>query len=164
MVVCRRISCGEFLHLSPVFSPTLIALEDIGRASVGVLSPGSDHNCVGVDRYRRTEIVAYGRITRGQFLHLSPVLSSALIALEDIGRTSVGVLKPGSDHYRVDIDRYRSTEFVIYRRITCGEFLHLSPVLSSTLIALEDIGRASVGVLAVSSDHHCVAAGRYRVT
>src|SRR6185436_8847227 len=105
-------------------------------------------------RYRRTELVTSHRITGGEFLHLSPVLSSTLIALEDVGRACEGVLKPGSDHYRVDIDRYRPTELVIHCRITGGEFLDLSPVPSSTLIALEDIGRASVGVLAGSSDHH----------
>src|SRR6266850_5120660 len=164
MVICGRITCGQFLHLPPVLSSTLIALEDIGGASVGVLSPSSDHHCVSVDRYRRTEIVTSHRIARSEFFHLSPVLSSTLIALKDISRSSVGVLKPSSDHHCVDIDRYRPTELVIHCRINGCEFLHLSPVLSSTLIALEDIGRASVGVLAVSSDHHCVAVGRYRGT
>src|SRR2546427_218543 len=102
----------------------------------------SDRHRVDIDRYRDTELVTSHRITRGQFLHLSPVLSSTLIALEHLALTSIGLLPTSSDYHCVAIDRSRHTELVIYCRITRGQFLHLSPVLSSTLIALEDIDRA----------------------
>src|SRR5439155_364508 len=97
-------------------------------------------------------------ITRDEFLHLSPVFSSTLIALKDVGPARD--LAVGSDHHCVTVDRYRVTERGIVCHDICGQFLNLPPVLSSTLIALEDIDRASVGVLAVSSDRHCVAVGR----
>src|SRR6185369_1423302 len=110
---------GQLLHLSPVLSSTLIALEDIGRANGDIgrvrdTAESTDRYCVGVDRYRRTEKVICRGITGREFLHLSPVLNSTLIALEDISRASVGVLKPSSDHYCVDIDRYRPTELIIH--------------------------------------------------
>src|SRR6185503_21205847 len=100
---------------------------------------GSDHHCVLVDRYRRTERGIIRGITGGQLLHLSPVLSSTLIALEDIGRANgdIGRVRDtaeSSDRYCVGVDRYRRTEKVICRGITGREFLHLSPVLNSTLI------------------------------
>src|SRR5687767_8910810 len=120
----------------------------------------SDRHRVAIDRHRNTELVASYPITRGYLFHLTPVPRSTLIALEDVGRARL--LAISSDHHCVTVDRYRVTEMVVCRRISCGEFLHLSPVLNSTLIALEDIGRASVGVLRPGSDHHCVGVDRYR--
>src|SRR5258708_5055302 len=132
------ITCGEFLHLSPVPSstPTAIAVVVIGLSCWGVVNRSPHHHCAGVYCYRRTEIVNSRRITRGEFLHLSPVLSSTLIAPEDIGRASVGVFKPSSDHYCVDIDRYRPTELVIHCRITGREFLSLSPKFITPLMVI----------------------------
>src|SRR2546427_821073 len=120
----------------------------------------SDGHRVDIDRYRETELRASYPIARSEFLYLSPVLSSTLIALKDISRLRA----VSSDHGCVAVDRYRRAEIAICRCISRGQFLYLSPVLSPPLIAPEDISRASVGVLAVSSDHGCVAVDRYRNT
>ena len=89
-------------------------IECIGRASVGVLTHSTDHDCVAIDPYRRTKLVMRRHITRGEFLHLSPAFNAILIALEDVGRTTSGeIYGPSPDHQSVAIDRYRNTEFVL---------------------------------------------------
>jgi hypothetical protein len=151
-IVLVRIGGSEFLNLAPTIP---LQLEDVHGAGVGrcpVVEPCADERPGTIECDRPAEAVFWVGIFGSEFLGLDP---STVIQLEDVGRASIVcsfVVTPRSDERPRTIECDTPPEVVIGSAVIGSEFLGLDP---STVIQLEDVGRASIlssTVVSPSSD------------
>ena len=112
-VVPRAIGGGQLVQLTLGIGPTLVAIESVGRAfrfaaDLGVTRP--DDSRVAVDRHGGAKVVIPQAIGGGQFRDLAPGVRTTLVAIEDVGRTLIGVADDVGarrpDDGRVAAERY----------------------------------------------------------
>ena len=120
--------------------------EDIGRAgadAVIIVLDSPDHHRVAADGDGPPKQITRRAVAGGDLFHLPPVVSTALIALKDIGSTGVTVdviVLVSPDHHRVAADGDGNTQTNTRRAVGGGDLFHLPPVVSTALIAIENIG------------------------
>jgi len=104
VVKLRSITGNQLLNLSPIFRAALVAPKNVGSSGEGVIAVSSDHGGIVANPNRTAEDET--SITGSQFLGLSPVFRSALVALKDVGRSSIRVFGKRANHHRITGDPY----------------------------------------------------------
>ena len=159
---------GEPADLAPVSRAALVALEDVRRVSVCAYEGGPDDGRIFADRHVEAEPAGAISVCGGELLHLAPVVWTARVAPEDVGRAVVaGQGRRCPNNGGVAADRDAEAEGVECLGVGGGEPGHLAPVVRPAQVAPEDVCRAGAATACkiagrphdggVAADRHAVA-------
>ena len=112
-----------------------------------IVAIGPPHDCLSSDRHGIAKVVPEQAVSGRKLLGRAPIVRSALVALEHVGRAGAAgqiVAAVSSRHNRRVVYRYSEPEPIGWLAVGGSDLLHLSPVVRAALVAGEHVHGALV--------------------
>ena len=154
-------------HLTPIVGSSLVSIENIDGSGAGgyvVFQVSAYHNPVPVEPQGMTELISRFAVEGEELPHLTPVVHSALVTIENVCGTGCRVTARSSRGGHISFDHNGCSQGISGGIVVRHHLSNLTPAVRSTLITGKHIhgtGAFASVVVAGASRNHAVNADRH---